>query len=194
MHKEKIHVQKQAQRQRRDSQPRKSLTDKSTPWDSAPKLWSPNPTEEQEPHLPSWGEGALASVPKTACPQQITSRKVMPLGSMYLEVQFKYDHCLENSLSLPWQMFFLSVLNLKGVSVLECLENITPYSRQWVIISANLKPCDSTSCIGSWYLQKKKLRQQLRGKLVKVKMLTNKIGTFSSELLRGRSVSCPFHQ
>lgn len=71
-------------------------------------------------------------------------------------------------------MSFLSVLNLKGTNVLECVENITPYSLPWVPTSAKLKHLNSTSCIGSPYLQEEKLRQKLGEKLVKVKTLTSK--------------------
>lgn len=180
MHKEKIHVQERAQRQRQDSEPRKSFTDKSSLWDSAPKPWSPRTPLKSRTE---GGEGALDSVPKTACPQQISSRKVIPLGSMYLEVQFKYDRCLENELSLPWQMSFLSVLNLKGISVLGCLENVTPYSRQWVVISANLKPSDSPSGTGSWSPQEEEPRQKLGEQLVRVEMLTNRGWHFQRGLL-----------
>lgn len=128
MHEEKIHVQKQAQAQSEDSEPRKSFTDTSTLRSPAPKPVPSKPTEDQDRTCLMAVEGTLDSAPKTVCFQQITSRKIIPLGSTYLEVQLKYDHCLENSLSPPWQMSFLSVLNLKERNVLECLENITPYS------------------------------------------------------------------
>ena len=98
----------------------------------------------------------------------------MPLGSIYLEVQLKYDHCLENSLFLSWQMSFLSVLNLKATHVLECLENITPHFHPRVVTSANLKRFHSRSHTGSCFVQKKKLRQQLGEKWMKVKVLTSR--------------------
>lgn len=98
----------------------------------------------------------------------------MPSGSTYLEVQLKYDHCLENSLFLSWQMSFLSVLNLKATHVLECLENITPHSRPCVVTSANLKSFHSRSHTGSCLVQKKKLRQQLGEKWGKVKVLARR--------------------
>lgn len=135
----------------------------------------------------------MDSAPETVCPRQITSRKAAPLGSTYLEAQLNYEHCLENELFLPWQMSFLSVLNLKGTNVLECLENVTPHSLPWVFTLGDLMHFDSTSCVGSRYLQKKKLRQQLWEKLAKVEILTNKDETCSCELFGGRSVSCPFY-
>lgn len=55
----------------------------------------PKPAEEQD-RTCLWGVGGGDSAPKTVCLQQITSRKIIPLGSPYLEVQLKYDHCLEN--------------------------------------------------------------------------------------------------
>ena len=136
---------------------------------------APDPQNPRKSSLASvWAEASLGSAPKTVCPQHITSRKVMPLGSIYLEVQLKYDHCLENSLFLSWQMSFLSVLNLKATHVLECLENITPHSHPQVITSANLKHFHSRYHTGSCFVQKKKLRQQLVEKWMKVKVLTSR--------------------
>ena len=86
-------------------------------------------------------------------------------------------------------MSFLSVLNLKGISVLECLENITPYSLPRVTTPASLKCFDSAACTGSQCLQKERLRQQLREKVVKAKVLTE-TGTFSNELLEVGGGNC----
>lgn len=84
----------------------------------------PKPTEEQDCICPCGGLG-LDSAAKTVCLQQITSRKVIPLGSTW--------KCNSNMITV-WKTSFsapanvLSIcLNLKERSVLECLENITPF-------------------------------------------------------------------